>query len=249
MYEKVASSLDWNWSDYARFLTCTRRPGLTGEVVKISSGCNSLRFTLFECLADQTGDLDHPVYSLYTLEAELDLGASILLSYGGYYKQAGICLRSFLELAFLSIYYADHRKEYSRWKIGEAKSPPFHARDASVLEYIFKETKLNDHQELKKEASSLYLELNQFVHTGGIDKLDLWRGRDNVPRFLPHSFQLWLSYLKRIHIVTALSFLILYYDAIGHYLQRDKSGMLKEIFTSIGKKSLQQVDIGHKPMG
>jgi len=175
MYAKVASSLDWNWSDYARFLTCTIRPGLTAEVVKISDGGNSLRFTLFECLADKTGDLDHPVYSLYTLEAELDLGASILLAFGGYYKQAGVCLRSFLELAFLSIYYADHREEYSRWKIGEAKSPPFHARDASVLEYLFKETKLKDHQELKKEASSLYLELNQFVHTGGIDKLDLWR--------------------------------------------------------------------------
>jgi hypothetical protein len=130
--------------------------------------------------------------------------------------------------------------------MGEAKSPPFHARPASILEYLFKKTKLKDHQELKKEASSLYLELNQFVHTGGIDKLDLWQGRDNVPRFLLHSFQLWLSYLKRIHIVTALSFLILYHDVIGPYLQKDKSGMLKGILTSIGKKSLQQAG---KPMG
>jgi hypothetical protein len=102
---------------------------------------------------------------------------------------------------------------------------------------------LKNHQTLKQEASSLYLELNQFVHTGGIDKLDLWRGRDNVPRFLPYSYHLWLGYLKRVHIVTALAFLVIYHDLIRPYLEADESGMLKEIIKSIGKRAIQKAGI------
>lgn len=239
------SSFDWDWSDYARVQTHGNRPGQTCKAASISNGCNALRFTLFECLADQTGDLEHPVYELYTLEAELDLGASILLAFGGYYKQAGISLRSFLELAFLSMYYADHRLEYDTWKKDlKARSPPFHGKgDDNVLGYLFGQTPLRTCSDLKGKASDLYTELSKFVHTSAIDMLDLWRGRDNVPRFLPRSFGLWFRYLERTHHVTALSLLFRYQDEIGTYLKDDRSGLWQDIVRSTGKQVLKRYGI------
>jgi hypothetical protein len=197
---------------------------------------------LFECLADERDDLEHPVYELYTLEAELDLGASILLAFGGYYKQAAISLRSFLELAFLSMYYADHRQEYDRWKKDpNVRSPPFHGKGTNnVLGYLFTQTMLRTYSDLKNEASELYTELSKFVHTSAIDVFDLWRGRDNVPRFLPRSFSFWSRHLERTHSVTAMSLLLRYRDETRSYLKRDRSGLWRDIVRSIGKQELKR---------
>jgi hypothetical protein len=189
-------------------------------------------------------DLKHPVYELYTLEAELDLGATILLSFSGYYKQAGMQLRSFLELAFLSIYYADHRDEYEKWKVGQGRSPPFHGKaETNVLNWIFAHTALRNHPELKGEVSTLYTELNKFVHTSSIDTLNLWKGRDNVPRFLPNTFRLWCAYLSRTYKLTSVSLLLVYFDRIREYLRRDKSGMWQEIVASLGRATMRRYRI------
>jgi hypothetical protein len=243
-YRKAASSFDWDWSDEARFQTYKNDRKRAQDVVNISSGCNCLRFTLFECLADQTGDLKHPVYELYTLEAELDLGATILLSFSGYYKQAGMQMRSFLELAFLSIYYADHREEYEKWKLGQGRSPPFHGKgENNVLGWIFAHTALQNHPELKDEVSRLYTELNKFVHTSAIDTLNLWKGRDNVPRFLPKTFRLWCDYLTTTYTLTSVSLLLVYFDRIRGYLREDKSGMWRDIVASLGRGTLRRYGI------
>lgn len=243
-YRSIVSSLDWGWSDNARFQTYKDDPKRTEDVVNISKGCNCLRFTLFECLADQTGDLKHPVYELYTLEAELDLGATILLSFSGYYKQAGMQIRSFLELAFLSIYYADHREQYEKWKLGQGRSPPFHGKgESNILSWIFAHTSLQNYPDLKVEVSKVYTELNRFVHTSAIDNLALWEGRDNVPRFLPRTFRLWCDYLKRTYELTSVSLLLVYFDRIRGYLRRDKSGMWRDIVASLGENTLRRYGI------
>lgn len=249
-YRRAVSSFDWVWSDEARLQTYKNDRKRTQDTVNISKGCNCLRFALFECLADQTGDLKHPVYELYTLEAELDLGATILLSFSGYYKQGGMLMRSFLELAFLSIYYADHREEYEKWKLGQGRSPPFHGKgENNVLNWIFAHTTLQNHPDLKDEVSKLYTELNRFVHTSAIDNLNLWKGRDNVPRFLPRTFRLWSDYLRRTYELTSISLLIIYFGRIGGYLRRDKSGMWRDIVTSLGKEALHRYGISSPKMG
>jgi hypothetical protein len=195
-------------------------------------------------LADQTGDLKHPVYELYTLEAELDLGATILLSFSGYYKQAGMQMRSFLELAFLGTYYADHRDEYEKWKLGQLRSPPFHGKgENNVLNWIFAHTPLQNHPELKDEVSGLYTELNKFVHTSAIDTLNLWKGRDNAPRFLPNTFRLWYKYLTTTYKLTAISLLLVYFDRIVEYVREDESGMWQDIVTSLGRGILRRYGI------
>jgi hypothetical protein len=243
-YRKVVSSLDWDWSDEARLQTYKNDRRRTQGAVNISNGCNCLRFTLFECLADQTGDMKHPVYELYTLEAELDLGATILLSFSGYYKQAAMQMRSFLELSFLSIYYADHRAEYEKWKLGQGRSPPFHGEgENNVLNWVFAHTALQNHPELKDQVSRLYTELNKFVHTSAIGTLNLWAGRDNVPRFLPKTFGLWYNHLRTTYKLTAISLLLVYFDRIGVYLREDKSGMWQDIVASLGKGTLRQYGI------
>lgn len=237
-FKQVADSFDWNYSDLARLETYKHRRGQTLAVTRISDGCLALRYALFECLAGQGERFEHPVYDLYTLEAELDLGATILLAFGGYYKQAGICLRSFLELAFLAMYYADHRETYNQWKKGQARSPPFHGKGHdNALGYLFTQTTLKNYPCLKKEASDLYRELNTFVHTSAMEVLDLWKGRDNVPRFLPHSFSLWGAYLVRVHTVTALSLMLAYWNDVQGYFRTDKEAW-RDLVVSIGRRRL-----------
>jgi hypothetical protein len=104
------------------------------------------------------------------------------------------------------------------------------------------QTPLKTHMDLRDEASALYTELSKFVHTSTY-MLNLWKERDNVPRFLPRSFGLWSRYLERTHRVTALSLLFRYQNDVHTYVKVDQSGLWREIAASVGKQELKRYGI------
>lgn len=51
-------------------------------------------------------------------------------------------------------------------------------------------------KELEKECKEIYDKLSIFTHSRGIDEYKLQEGRDNVPRYLEKSFNLWFELFK-----------------------------------------------------
>jgi len=237
-YKKTLYALDFTWSDEARLYTFLKKREAVRHVVKIRNAFGTLIYTLFECFGQK--DHEHPAYELITLEAELDFHASILLAFSGYYKQALMCLRSVFELIYYAMYYEQHREEYTDWKKGLCKSPLFR----NILPFVFKETNLKQHkQKWESEISRLYNYLSQFVHTGAIDMTKLWEGRDNAPRFLPNSFDLWYQALQRVSRVAAVSSIIQWGDSIKRYLGNDKSGMYQEIISLLEQDDVHDLAV------
>jgi len=238
-YEGVHSRLDFFWSDYSRFQTFLNRKDRVREVLRIRDAFNSLRYVLFECFGVK--DTHHPVYELVSLESELDFDASILLAFGGYYKQALMCLRNVFELPYCAMYYDNHREEYSLWKKGQRRSPSF---SKNILEFVFKETNLREHKDRwKPKIKSQYTYLSQFVHTSAIDKTELWKGRDNVPRFLPRSFDRWFDDLKNVSRIVTLSSIVQWGQPMRFVLRKDKSGMRNEIASLLEEEDLKDLDL------
>lgn len=184
---------DFYWADNsvesARSETIRNKSEVFSEIDKIIEKDSELNFILFEKFGPE-----HPISQLW-LESETDLKASIYLAFGGYYRQAIAILRNWLELTLLAIYYSNHWKEYKLWKQKEYQAPI----GKSLIKKVFD----NKGLELQDKCENLYSLLSGFSHTQGIDKYQLQKGRDNVPRYLDKPFDLWFTLLKKSSMMNA----------------------------------------------
>ena len=185
-------AFDFYWSDKSRASvrseTLKDKKEFFPEIEKIIDKNSELNFKLFEKFGAQ-----HPISQLW-LESETDIKASVYLCFGGYYRQAIAILRNWLELTLLAIYFSERPQEYEEWKKGIKKSPV----GKPLIRKVFKEgdKKIVMKEKLEKECEEIYDKLSIFTHSRGIDKYKLQEGRDNVPRYLEKSFNLWFELFK-----------------------------------------------------
>jgi hypothetical protein len=143
---------------------------------------------------------DYPTAEIFSIDFPSSLRASIYLLLGGYYRQAILCLRDWLEIRLTGIYFSLVNKDqakYEAWKRGEEKAPI----GSGLIKRIFSHAefhKVNKKLELRGRLEKLYAELSAFVHAGNLTRYDLQSLTDNVPRFNPQSVDIWFRLASRV---------------------------------------------------
>jgi len=136
----------------------------------------------------------HPTGELW-LETNTDIRASIYLAYGGYFRQALAVLRSWFEISVLGVFFGAHYGQptgrYEQWKRGARNSPVKMWDICHSLAQRSDRSKSTDEVGFRARLLPLYEVLSKQVHSRGIEVYDLQGGRDNVPRYLEHSFTKW----------------------------------------------------------
>ena len=71
-----------------------------------------------------------------------------------------------------------------------------------------------------KKLDPLYSFLSQQTHAQGLDVYDLQRGRDNVPRYLPRSFDIWYKKVLEVFDIFCFLYGIFYVNEITAYIRK-----------------------------
>lgn len=145
---------------------------------------HSLSFALFNQLG-----YEHPfIYVWY--EYNTDIHSSVYLAYGGYYRQAIGLLRPWIELVLAGLFFEKQPKEeFQYWLEGKNRTPSIQ----TSIKKIWSTNKPNWLVSLEQLAD----ELDKYIHSRGIEKVKLQAGRDNVPRYIPHAYDIWYQLFKR----------------------------------------------------
>lgn len=203
-------------NDSVRFRTFRGKMKQLLEVENLIKVDSILNYAVFAILG-----AEHPSSQLW-LESETDLKASIYLVLGGYYRQAVATSRNWLEIALTGIYFNQYYRgpssRYNQWKAGVRQSPKW----PQLLDSVFRRATfaiVDTKRDLRQTLNNLYSELSSFVHSRGIEIYALQNGRDNVPRYIEHSFDLWFSLAKRTLSAISLVLIIEYGDELRTYLQ------------------------------
>jgi len=218
---KCEQTFDWYWSDESRSESSRsqalkQRPAHTRTLARLCEGNNLLHFALWTSLPQ-----GHPVGELW-LETETDLHAAIYLAYGGYFRQAFVILRTWFELTVAGVYFANHYKQsnsrYRQWR-GGTRQAPANMREVaeSLASYAIKSLAVSSGA-IQQQLEPVYSLLSHHVHGQGLDVYDLQNGRDNVPRFLARSFDLWWSGVIQVFAATCYLYKLFYPREIGEYL-------------------------------
>jgi hypothetical protein len=171
---------------------------------------------------------NHPVGELW-LETQTDLLASVYLAYGGFFRQALSILRCWFEIAvhgvYFSAYYGQKNSRYEQWRRGVRKAP----RMEHVAESLASRKMVLKVEEavILKKIEPIYSFLSQHTHGQGLNKHQLQKGRDNVPRFLPRSYDVW--YDKVLKAFDSVSFLyrIFFPYEIASYFRGSKAELYR----------------------
>jgi len=169
---------------------------------------------------------NHPVGELW-LESQTDLLATIYLAYGGFFRQALAVLRGWFEIAvhgvFFSTHYGQPTSPYEQWRKGQRNAPANIKNIARSLASRQDRAVQVDEDTIFKKLDPIYSFLSQHTHAQGLDMYDLQRGRDNVPRYLLKSFDVW--YEKTLEVFDAICFLysIFYPKEVALYLKKSSA--------------------------
>jgi hypothetical protein len=180
---------DVSKNDAARYHALKAKPKETSVLMDLVSANALIHFALWNELPKA-----HPVGELW-LETETDLIATIYLAYGGFFRQALVVLRAWFEIAVHGVYFSDHYSQpssrYRQWRRGKRNAPVRIDNLAEALasrqDMIFKADKATIQEKLKP----IYSFLSEQTHAKGLDVYNLQQGRDNVPRYLSRSFDIW----------------------------------------------------------
>ena len=198
---------DWNFSDASndasRRFALINRPKETSVLMDLIDADSLIHYSLWAELPK-----NHPVGELW-LETETDLKATIYLAYGGFFRQALTILRSWFEIAVHGVYFSDHwgqsTEKYEQWRKG-ARNAPAHVGDLTrALASRTDKLVAVDQPYISARLEPVYSFLSKQTHAQGLDMYNLQKGRDNVPRFLERSFDIW--YQKTLEAFDALCFL------------------------------------------
>lgn len=142
-------------------------------------------------------------------ETTLDIRASIQAALCGYYRQANMILRCWLEMSVVGVFFDDHPERFEQWQNDVRNSPSF--RD-QWLEHLFggePYVEFENRYNLSLEVSSLYSELSKFTHGRGWDRWGLSSiSRIGLNHYDEDFFDSWFSNLKStFEIVCTILFL------------------------------------------
>lgn len=210
--EGILNCLDIGFSDLfegenVRQLTLQKKLDILERAVNIMTIEEAMNFSVFS-----SRGANHPTAEIYAIDFPSDLRASIYLMLGGYYRQAILCLRNWLEIRLTGIYYGSvlkDQKQYNSWKKGTIKGP--FGRD--LIRKLFSRSefeKIDKKVGFRKRLETLYSELSAFTHGGGLDCYNLQSQTDNVPRFNPQSVDLWFKFASRVFAELTIWFLHAY---------------------------------------
>ena len=188
---------DWYFSDSsrsdgARHHALKERPTETKQLMTLVNADSMVHFALWSQLPD-----GHPVRDLW-METNTDLLATVYLAYGGFFRQALTAIRSWFEIAVHGVYFAGHYGQatgrYELWRKGQ-RDAPVNMRNISASlagRTTSKGPPIAERQILNR-LEPVYASLSLHAHGRGLDEFDLQDGRDNVPRYLPKSFDVWFG--------------------------------------------------------
>jgi len=235
-------TFDWYFADAsegdsARCQALRAKSNETEKLMFLVEADSLVHFALYEELPR-----GHPIGELW-LESQTDLLATIYLAYGGFFRQALTVLRAWFEIAVHGVYFSFHYGQpsgrYEQWRRGQRNAPARMGEIAKSLEARLGNTFQSIEQSpIYQKLHPIYAFLSQQTHAQGLDIYNLQNGRDNVPRFLPRSFDLW--YEKVFEAFNAVIFLyrIFFKSAIRGYLcanpaEKERSRELAERMRSL----------------
>ena len=195
----IHDGLDLGFSDYLQDQNVRDRTILNHldaieqakEMLGVEEGMN---FSLFQAFGSA-----HPSPNIYILDFPSDLRASFYAMLGGYYRQGILCLRNWLEMRLLGIYFGrveSDARMFKNWKLGNVEAPIARA----LIRRLFARADFrsaDDRFGLKVRLETLYRDLSAFTHGAGLEKYNLQSDTGNVPRYNRTSFMLWLRLLNR----------------------------------------------------
>lgn len=201
-------SLDLGFSDYyqgqnVRDRTIAHHLTAIEKAVTAFQLEEAINFSLFQTLGEEA-----PSANIYIWDFPSDLRAAFYLLLGGYYRPALFTLRNWMEMRLLGIYFglveAD-RKKYKAWKLGNCEAP-FGKWLIGRLFARAEFQRADARFQIRRPLEALYSNLSAFTHGSGLEKYNLQRDTDNVPRYNRASVRLWLKMFDRafIEVVFAL---------------------------------------------
>ncbi len=220
------SSFDWYFTDAsaedgARRRALNDRPQQTLALMHVVSANSLMHFALWSELP-----AGHPVAELW-LETQTDLLATIYLAYGGFFRQALTILRSWFEIAVHGVFFSEHygqpNDRYEQWRRGRRNAPAKMLDLARSLASRADKAVNVEESAILDKLGPVYEFLSLQTHAQGLDIYDLQKGRDNVPRYLPESFDLWLA--KVLEAFNAICFLyrLFFPKEIAAYLKGSRA--------------------------
>lgn len=238
--EKILFALDIGYSDMfegenARELTLREKTDVLEKAVGMMSAEEAMNFSVFSAL-----DSKHPSAEIYAIDFPSDLRASIYLLLGGYYRQAILCLRNWLEMRLLGVYYgfvSRNEKEYAEWKEGKVEGP----FGRTLIRRLFSLAEFRSFDErlgLRAHLETLYSELSAFTHGGGLERYSLQSETDNVPRFNRESVELWFEFALRVFGEIVICFLIAYNKNAFSCLEGNEIETVRSLLPSEYKEEL-----------
>ena len=200
--DDIFNALDLDWSDgnslrgeNVRMDTIRGHEDGLKRAIEMLHAEETVNFSLLNALGSE-----HPSPQVYAMDFPSDLRASLYVLLGGYYKQAILCLRNWLEMRLLGIYFGlvDDSK-YADWKQGVvAKDDALFG--TSLVRKLFGRAefhKADDRNGLRDRLLDLYGRLSVFTHGQGVEKHGLQNDTDNVPRYNSKSVDLHLDLLRQ----------------------------------------------------
>lgn len=162
----------------------------------------------------------HPSPDVYALDFPSDLAASLYIVLGGYYKQALLCLRNWMEMRFLGIYFGRvDASKYGDWKRGViAKGDALFG--TALITKLFSRAefhKADARNGVRGRMLDLYGTLSVFTHGQGLERHGLQDDTDNVPRYNPKSADLYFDLLEQTFAEVVYALWLAYGEAaLGH---------------------------------
>lgn len=216
------TSFDWYFADAseehgARFRALEDRTEHTLVLAHVVEADSLTNFALWSQLPK-----GHPVGELW-LETQTDLLATIYLAYGGFFRQALTIVRSWFEITTHAVFFSGHYGQptgrYEKWREGQRNAPANMTILADSLAARKDRELPVDDKMFRLKLCPIYEFLSRQAHAQGLDVCNLQEGRDNVPRYLPKSFDLWYS--KVLEAFDAISFLhrVFFPRPVAEYLR------------------------------
>lgn len=220
-------TFDWDFADgyedSARRNALRQKPRETQMLIAVVSADSLVHYSLWEELPE-----DHPVGQLW-LETQTDLLASVYLAYGGFFRQGLAVLRCWFEIAVHGVFFGGHygqpTERYEQWRQGGRNAPARIQQIAQSLATRPDKLLPLDQEAFLGKLDPVYSFLWQQTHAQGLDVHNFQEGRDNVPRYLPKSYDLWYQKVLEAFDTACFLYRAFYVLQIGSYFAKAEAEM------------------------
>ena len=240
----MVSSLDLGFSDFfkdenVRQLTLQKKLDTMEQAVELMRLEESMNFSVL-----LSKGFKHPTVEIYAIDFPSGLRASIYLLLGGYYRQAILTLRNWLEIRLTGIHFAlvsQEPSKYEDWKEGKGRAPIGKA----LIRSLFRRAefhKADRFLRLCEDMKKLYEELSTFTHGGALTRYNLQSKTDNVPRLNLQSVDLWFEFASNVFGELVMCY-FLAYGREAFVMGGDEIAALKRHLPSLYQQYLQEGEV------